>query len=134
MPLVYKYQIAGKFDEDDDGQITFFFNFDAPGSDFGIETPDTIRHYWELVNFVDERKLNLMAMDKKTGETKPSENKYFVFDWIGEIDTETTLTIDAGVFIGYLNILLNENPNDPVFNIETLKKTKVIKQFIKKKE
>jgi len=70
-------------------------------------------------------------MDRETGEIKSSDKQYFVFEWCGEFETKTTLTIDAKTFIGYLNLLLTENPDDPVFNIKNLKNTKIINQFIK---
>lgn len=138
MPLVYKYQVSANLvegfnnpDEENDGLLTFFLNFDAPGNAFGIETSEVIRHYWELINYVDDKDLNLMSLDRETGEIKSSDKRYFVFEWCGEIETQTTLTINAETFIDYINLLLSENPDDPVFNIENLRNTRIINQFIK---
>ena len=61
MPLVYKYGVSVKLLEgyedmngEKDGMLTLFLNFNAPGEEFGIETKDVIRHYWQLINIIDE--------------------------------------------------------------------------------
>lgn len=139
MPLVHKYQMAAKIIEvEDDSDLeeevlySFFFTFDAPGREFGVETDEVISHYWELINYIDEQEsdINLMAMDPTTGEVKPADGQYFVFEWCGEFETNTTLTIDVEIFVDYLNLLIEENSDDSIFNIETLRNTNVINRFI----
>lgn len=138
MPLVMKYRVKAKlmdgFENSDgkkDGLLTLFLNFDAPGKEFSIETNEIIRHYWELINFYDEQTSGsqTMSMDPETGKMKPADDRYFVFRWRGEFNTQTTLTVDENTFLEYIQLLINENPNSPVFNLDAIKKTRVLNQF-----
>lgn len=74
MPLVYKYQVALKLIDDikdidgvDDGLLTFFLVFDAPGNEFGVDTSEVITHIWQLINYKDfkEMRQTTMEMDIK---------------------------------------------------------------------
>ncbi len=138
--LVNKHSVKAKliegFDNRDDGLLTLFLIFDAPGNEFGVESNEVIRHYWELINFVDEQStgFELMSMDPETGEVIPADDRYFVFDWRGELDTQTILTVDDKTFLEYIDLLIRENPNSSRFNIDVLKRTRVLNQFIDHKE
>ena len=142
MPLVDKYGMEVKLIEgfDDrngvsDGLLTLFLNFDAPGKEFGVETDEVVRHYWELINYIDEKNsdFGFMSMDPETGKIKPADGHYFFFNWRGEFNTQTNLTIDEETFLKFIGLLLIEDPNNPVFNFDALKKTRIINQFIRKK-
>ena len=135
MPLVYKYGVSVKLLEgyedrngEKDGMLTLFLNFNAPGEEFGIESKDVIRHYWQLINIIDESS-SLFEFDLEAGEPKPMTDKYFIFDWLGEIRTQSTLAIDEKVFLDLINLLIDENPNSPIYNLDKLKRTRVINKF-----
>ena len=140
-PLVKKYQFMVRLlpeypntDGEKDRLLTFFWKFKAPGTEFGIDTEDEITHYWELINYVDEAELGMemLAMDIETGKVKAADDKKFGFNWIGEYDTDTFLTIDSNTFLEYLELVLDAYPNNEEFNLENLRNTRVIKDFIKR--
>ncbi len=139
-PLAAKYQIMVRLlpeypntDGAIDGLLTFFWKFDAPGVEFGIDTEEVITHYWELVNYVDEAELGMevYALDPETGTVKAPDDKKFGFAWIGEFETNTFLTVDSSTFFEYLELLLEAYPDDEEFNLDNLRNTRVIKDFIK---
>jgi len=134
-PLAYKYAVSVKILEgyadrngEKDGMLTLFLNFNAPGEEFGIETKDVIRHYWQLINIIDES-TNLFEFDLEADKSKLMKDKHFIFDWLGEIRTQSTLAIDDKVFLDFINLLINENPNSPLINLDKLKRTRVINKY-----
>ena len=56
-------------------------------------------------------------------------DKHFIFDWLGEIHTQSTLAIDEKVFLDLINLLIDENPNSPIFNLDKLKRSRVINKY-----
>ena len=135
MSLAFKHRITTKLLEGyedrngvNDGMLTLMLNFEAPGEQFGIETKDVIRHYWQLINIIDGS-FNLFEFDLETKKTKPMKDVYFIFNWLGEIRTETTLAINDKVFLELMNLLISQNPNNPTFNHGKLKRTRIINKY-----
>ena len=138
IPLVSKYKVNVKLvdgivndDDDIDGMLSLFLNCDAPGKEFGIDTDEEISHWWELTTFVDESKsaFGLMSMDPKTGEMKPADGRYFLFDWRGKIKSQTMLTVDENTFLSFLNYLFFDNSNNQILSLDEVKRIRIINQF-----
>ena len=135
MPMVFKYGVMTKLLEGyndlngkNDNKLTLFLNFDAPGEEWGINANNVIRQYWQLINFIDSSS-NLFEMDLETNKQKQIKDNFFVFDWLGELKTQNTLCVEKDVFLELINLLLDENPNSPIFNIQKIKNTRIINQF-----
>ncbi|MAG60997.1 hypothetical protein CL619_04375 [archaeon] len=137
MPLVYKYQIVLKLIDDikdiegvDDGLLTFFLMFDAPGKEFGVDTSEVITHIWKLVNYRDFKEMPTTGeIDIKSGEIKQIEDCYFVFGWFGEFESRAVLLIEEKTLSDYIKLLINEDPNSTILNVDALIGTRVINQM-----
>ncbi len=135
LPLASKYnfelRLMGRSpDPNEDERLTLFLFFEAPGTDFGIETKSTINQIWQLINFVDEAKSNLglMSLDPETGEMKKATDRYFVFEWRGDYNTSTTLTVDDKVFVEFLNLYVKQ-VEDREGTVTAIKRAQVLGEF-----
>jgi hypothetical protein len=115
LPLASKYsfgiRLMGRNPEPvEDERLVLFLFFEAPGVDFGIDTETNIKQVWELINFVDEAKLEMdtMSLDLETGMMQKATDRYFVFQWHGEYNTSTTLTVNDEIFLEFLNDCVNQ--------------------------
>ena len=91
-------------------RLSLILFFEAPGIEFGIDTEANIKQVWHLTNFVDEASLDMetMSLDLDTGKVQKATDRYFVFQWQGEYNTSTTLTVNDEIFIEFLNDCVNQ--------------------------